>query len=111
MVLDSKVNRKVPPSLEIAEPTVRKGRVMGGRGSAGQKRKRFLALIAADKKKQTKKSRNLSIEGPRVTCRLSLNSFCTQELCAFGPNNMPLGQTAAPARAPPPSPPPPLHRN
>ena len=61
MVLDPKV--KVPAVMEIAEPAVRKGRVLG-RGTAGQRRKRLLAMIAADKKKNIKKSRTLSIEGP-----------------------------------------------
>ena len=74
MVLDANV--KVPKAREIAEPAVRKGRVMG-RGTAGQirqKRKRLLAAIAADKKKNVKKSRTLHIEGPGVTF-LTLASF------------------------------------
>ena len=46
---------------EIAEPSLRKGRVMV-RGTAGQKRKILLASIAADKKKDVKKFRTLHIE-------------------------------------------------
>ncbi len=64
MVLDDTI--KVLKSREIAEPSLRKGRVMG-RGTAGQKRKLLLLSIAAEKKKRVKKSRTLHIEGPLVS--------------------------------------------
>ena len=64
MILDSSI--KVPKAREVAEPSLRKGRVMG-RGCAGQKRKLILHAIAAEKKKHVKKSRILHIEGPLVS--------------------------------------------
>ncbi len=64
MVLDDKI--KVLNSHEIAEPSLRTGRVMV-RGTAGQKRKLILQSIAADKKKHVKKFRTLHMEGPMVS--------------------------------------------
>ena len=67
MVLNARL--RVPEGLEIAEPSLRKGRAMS-RGTAGQRRKRLLAAIAAEKKSAGKKSRNLEIEGPQEAAPL-----------------------------------------
>ncbi len=56
MVQDARV--KAPKEREIAEPSVRKGLVMG-RSKAGQKRKLLLAAITADRKKNVLRSRAL----------------------------------------------------
>ena len=63
MILDARL--KVPEGLEIAEPSLRKGRNAMTRGTAGQKRKRMLAAIAAEKRTASRKTRNLEIEGPQ----------------------------------------------
>ena len=63
MILDARL--KVPEGLEIAEPSMRKGRNAMTRGTAGQKRKRLLAAIAAEKRTAGRKTRNMEIEGPQ----------------------------------------------
>ena len=64
MILDPLL--KVPTSREVVEPSLRKGRSMT-RGTAGVKRKRLLAAMAAEKRTAFKKSRTMSIEGPEVS--------------------------------------------
>ena len=85
----------VPEKRETALPSVRKGRIMA-RGLAGDKRKRVMAAIAAEKSAGVKKSRLMDIEGPSGK---KVNALAVEVRPASPPHSPPLSITP-----PPPSP-------
>ena len=92
MMLNARL--KVPKGLEIAELSLRKGHAMS-RGTAGQKQKRLLAAIAAEKKSAGKKSRNLEIEGPQEAPLIYFTSADGRDLTP-----LPCDRTVCPSSPP-----------
>ena len=82
----------VPEERETALPSVRKGRMMA-RGLAGDKRKRVMAAIAAEKSAGVKKSRLMDIEGPSGK---KVNALAVEVRPASPPLSPPLSITPPP---------------